>query len=137
MTTFRTNKNKKVYPISNRRMRIETYQKGTAHLGVPKTLSESYRMKKLDKIQKKAHDKYVIANEKILSNSKYKVGEKLWLTQQNGDVREKVHAKIVDAKVDNNVYSNYKDEPFYKIADADTGRLWGAPWISESNLRML
>jgi hypothetical protein len=38
MTNFRTNKNKKAYPISKRRVSTGTYQKGTYHLSVPQTL---------------------------------------------------------------------------------------------------
>ena len=38
MTTFRTNKQKKHYPISKHRVSTGSYQQGTAHLSVPQTL---------------------------------------------------------------------------------------------------
>jgi rubrerythrin len=53
MTRFYT-KDKKVRPITKRRMHVGSMQTGVAHLGVPRRISENYRTQKLAKIQEKA-----------------------------------------------------------------------------------
>ena len=90
MVNFRTNKNKKTYPISKRRVSVGSYQQETVHLRVPKTLSESYRMKKLDKIHFGTHDKEA---RKVYDNINHKI-----------DVQREIDQ--IDARLDDNLEAN-------------------------------
>ena len=47
MTKFYTDKKKRVRPISNRQTSIGSYQTGTAHLSVPKKVSQPLKLNTL------------------------------------------------------------------------------------------
>ena len=78
MTKFYT-KDKKVRPISSRKISVGTYQKGTAHLGVPKRISSSSYQKLKNVLYNGSNSHYIVLKTEIAKkNLDADVGTEAW-----------------------------------------------------------
>ncbi|GEM_PF-5548226 len=93
MTNFRTNKNKRKYPISPRRVRTGTMQTGTAHLSVPKKLLNK-GLKKAIPEEKHDEKKYAKLGVKAEEAGQFEDAQQLFhiseQERQHGEIDEHI-----------------------------------------------